>query len=776
MRRIYNWRKATVSDVEADGLEDATLLHVLAYNMIGHTPSEIKGSDLEKLKKFFQWHIDNEVPIVGHYFKLYDIPLCERILKMDLSKLMVIDTVALSWYLNTDRKLHGLDHFFEEYEIKKPEVGGGEWVIPIRGLVVSTRKEKKVEYKVYKYLDHTKHQEPEDIKHYNKFGLDFDSIDLEQIASTESEKSYNNRLELHLQLMRHRCREDVKINKAMWEDFMERLIDMYSQAKRVIDNGTVGGTRLSEDEETYLDQFKNCTSVDEWINEILTFLMFKMDNIALKEKTRWKVDVFKLQELHNELEDKIVTAKAALEAAMPPIPEYRNMNLPKKPTKKAKGGGEELSASGVRWNDAVNNLGCKNDLGHELSKSVEGNNEIIKILKGYNDPNANSTEQIKSLLYSHGWKPETFEFVDDKPAIEEWEARGRRGKKPKPRSVPQISKVGEDGKELCPSVLKLAEKIPEIMHYQKYTTIKNRLDTCKGWIRDMDDEGYLKAGCGGFTNTLREMHRGLVNIPGIDKPYGKEMRGCLIAGGGGISLGSDLSSLEDRSKHHFMLPHDPEYVATMMSDDYDPHLLTALSARMITQAEYDGYKMNTLTAAIKDAVTKARKAGKQTNYACVYGASPPTVARSAEVPLSQAEDLVNGYWELNWSVKTIAEEQVVITCNKGKKWLVNPVNGFCYSLRAEKDRFSTLCQGTGSFFFDMWIDNILNGMESKFGVRRLNGLFHDEFIASFKDTEINRKDMEKITLDAIDKVNITYKLRRKLGCDVQFGDNYAQIH
>ena len=76
----------------------------------------------------------------------------------------------------------------------------------------------------------------------------------------------------------------------------------------------------------------------------------------------------------------------------------------------------------------------------------------------------------------------------------------------------------------------------------------------------------------------------------------------------------------------------------------------------------------------------------------------------------------------------------------------------------------------------MWVDKILTDMESKWGVKRLTGQFHDEYITCFTDTMKNRQAMEKITLDAIEYLNGKYYLRRKLGCDVQFGYNYSEIH
>ena len=79
------------------------------------------------MKKFIQYHIEKELPVVAHYGIFYDIPLLEKLLGLDLSKLMVIDTVALSWYLNINREVHGLDSFFDDYGIAKPKIDTEQW-------------------------------------------------------------------------------------------------------------------------------------------------------------------------------------------------------------------------------------------------------------------------------------------------------------------------------------------------------------------------------------------------------------------------------------------------------------------------------------------------------------------------------------------------------------------------------------------------------------------------------------------------------------------------
>lgn len=85
---------------------------------------------------------------------------------------------------------------------------------------------------------------------------------------------------------------------------------------------------------------------------------------------------------------------------------------------------------------------------------------------------------------------------------------------------------------------------------------------------------------------------------------------------------------------------------------------------------------------------------------------PPKIAQTADIPLKEAQKLWDTYWERNKAVKQVAE-----TCKvkeiEDQKWLWNPVARIWYSLKYEKDRFSTLNQGTGSYCFDTWLAFIL---------------------------------------------------------------------
>lgn len=721
MKLVTNWEKASVCDIETDALLDTiTKIHIVGIKLQGRDTIVIEGNNHDRIKAMLNYHIENQIPIVGHNFIAFDVPALEKVLGIDLKNLMVIDTLALSWYLNVEMKSHSIESLIKEYDTD-----------------------------VEKYI------------------LDEDAWE---------DLSWEDAVA--------RVTSDVEANNIIWEDFKGRLKDMYSLAKREIDSGNVGGKRVSTEEELYIDSLRG-VSLEDHIDNILTFLMFKMDCVRLMESTRWKVDVEYLKESYKYLSQKLSEAAQQIESVMPKVPKYAKRTPPTRPYKK----NGDLSAAGQRWEDlkALLKSGEKDEYGNPKAEVREEG--FIHELVSYAEPNVGSVQQVKDFLFSKGWKPETFKYIRDKSAMDEWVSnkphKGATQKawnewknaKPEDRAIPQISKDGDDGKELCDSVLRLSEEVPEVKALEDYSVIEHRHGIIKGFLERMSEDGYLSYRIAGYTNTLRMRHAApLVNLPKAGRPYAESVRGSLIAGEGKVSIGSDLSGLEDRVKQHFMIPHDYDYVKEMMEPDYDAHIATALASGSITQEEASGYKQKTLPPEKMLEVSAKRALGKTVNYACVYGAGAAKIALTAGISVEEAQEALDGYWALNWSVEAIAKEQVVVECERGHKWLINPINGFLYNIRAEKDIFSTLAQGTGSYLFDMWVDAILTQMEEKWGVKSLTATFHDEVVIVCKDNPKVIGAIKDMINRSIDIVNEKYKLRRPLGCDIQVGQKYSDIH
>lgn len=99
MKAITNWRQASVADFEADNLlHGVTMMHVMSYKIVemnGEYSKEftIRRDDpnyVERVAKFFKHHIDKGIPVVMHNGIGYDVRMVEKVLKLDLSKLMVM--------------------------------------------------------------------------------------------------------------------------------------------------------------------------------------------------------------------------------------------------------------------------------------------------------------------------------------------------------------------------------------------------------------------------------------------------------------------------------------------------------------------------------------------------------------------------------------------------------------------------------------------------------------------------------------------------------------
>ena len=370
--------------------------------------------------------------------------------------------------------------------------------------------------------------------------------------------------------------------------------------------------------------------------------------------------------------------------------------------------------------------------------------QSLTVKTGEERANPNSVDQVKDWLFSLGWEPRTFKFLRDKVTGDT-------------RELEQVRKDGE----LCPSVLELAEKEPAINLLDGLSVLSHRIGVIKSMVNSEKD-GYVQASVAGITNTLRFRHaKPLVNLPAVDKPYGKEIRGCLTCPEGYTLCGADMTSLEDTTKRHYMQPLDPEYVKEMSKEGFDPHLDLAKHAGVVTQDDID--KHNSGERSLK----ALRKNYKVVNYSATYGVGAPTLSRTTGLPQGECKELLEAFWSRNWSIEKVASG-VRTKELFGSMWLFNPVSKFWYSLRGEKDRFSTLNQGTGVFCFDSWV-----AVCRKNGIQSI-GQFHDEIIALVKEGD---EDVTKTTMEqAIEKVNEKLTLNVPLGVDAQFGKTYAHIH
>lgn len=639
-----------VMDTELNGLFDATKIHCLCYYDLDTKESK-SFTNLLDIRNFLS---QPNLTLIGHNLILFDIRILEKLLKIKI-KARLIDTLALSWYLEPNRNKHGLGEYGEDFGVPKPPI------------------------------------------------VDWDGLETSIYV--------------------HRCEEDVKINTILWRKQWNHLMRIYEDRVE--------------------------------IHKFIDYISFKMDCVREQEETGIRLDV-KGTISNLERLEKIKSQKVLdLEAVMPKVPIFVTKSYPKNFYKKD----GSLSKDAEKWLELVKDIGLP---------PVDFK-EDIRYIKGYKEPNCNSHDQIKDWLYSLGWVPEHIKHVRNKDTGEV-------------KKIPQIgSKAAalEGTGEICDSIKILFEKEPALEILEGLFVTSHRISLLKGFLKNQKN-GMLYPTTSGLTNTLRLQHSIIVNLPSVDKLYGKECRGALIANEGSVLCGSDLSGVEDNTKRHYIYFYDPKYVEDMKVPGYDPHLELGVMAGMITQEEMEFYKNYEKkkkedihfipTKEDKERFGKIkvkRFQAKTTNFSATYKVGAATLSRNLNLPLSQSKMIIDTYWIRNKAILDV-EKSLTVKRLGGQMWQQNPVNKFWYSLRAMKDQFSTLNQGTAVYVFDRWIYYI-----RKQGVK-ISYQCHDEFLTNIKKGR--EEYMKKVINKAIDKTNEELKLNVTIGCSMDLGNTYAETH
>lgn len=528
---------------------------------------------------------------------------------------------------------------------------------------------------------------------------------------------------------KERVLEDVKINILLWEDLLSYLLELYNDVNTM--------------------------------KSFLKFINFKAENIMDQEKLGVKLDIKKCQENFELLSQKKDIIIEKLKGIMPQVDVIKEI---KNPGSKAFKKDDTLSVAGKKWFDKL----------EEFNLPVTYDKPFIRYVSSQSDPNPNSVEQVKDFLFSKGWVPLIYKESLSK-------ATGEISNVPQPR---------DKDKKLCKSILELAKKDPDIQYLEELSVINHRIGILKGFLRDVDSRGYLKARNGGLANSCRLQHRELVNLPKPSAAYGEYIRSLLICEDDEILLGSDLSSLENYTRTHFIAPIQPSAVDILKDPEYDSHTQLAIFAKMMTQDEeylykWCKYKDNDERKVVENLPTVyqqlsaeeidkefhrlniVRNKAKTTSYSALYGIGKAKLAKELKISEKEAQQLLDGYWLLNEPVKVFTEMCVTKEV-RNQLWVQNPLNNFWYTLRSSHTVFSVVNQSAGDYCFTLYLWNA-----KKLGLPVIAN-FHDEFLGRIKKGEEDLY-IEKIK-KAIATTNKQVKMNVTLGMDYALGKNYAEVH
>lgn len=533
----------------------------------------------------------------------------------------------------------------------------------------------------------------------------------------------------------HRVTEDVKINTYVWLKHLMMLRNLYNND-------------------------------DNTIKSLIKFLMTKAKVYKMYQDNPFLLDVetcIKSLELFDGMIEELVNT---LKKVMPKIPIYVTRTKPKTLYKKD----GTLSSAGEKWKVLTDGVG--KDIGYEGK---------IKELIRYDEPNPQSVQQVKDWLFSLGWEPLIYsDSINTKGEV---------------NRVPQVK---DKEKNLCKSVIKLSEKVPELKALTDLSLLQHRRGYFVGFLRDKVYEDKIVAGIAGLTNTLRIRHKTLVNLIKPSAPYGEYVRSLIKPQEGLIMIGSDVGALESMTRNNFVYDIDREFVEAQSHPFYDPHLEICEIAGMMTSTEVFFYKwwkekrknpdidleaigdipkdfqefLDKISSdedknTLHDKLDKKRHSGKSTNYSSMYGIGKDKLAKDLGITVKESSILIEAYWKKNNCVKVFSES--CFTKEVGEQlWVQNPMNKYFYSLRSKKDIFSTVNQGVGDYIFTLWQHNLMSMNVT------MNGGWHDETVVCCIPKE--KEDIiEKLKL-AMEKVNNQLKLKVPIGIDYKIGQSYAEVH
>jgi hypothetical protein len=523
----------------------------------------------------------------------------------------------------------------------------------------------------------------------------------------------------------HRCEEDVKINHALFMEQRDYLLELYDTEEQAL--------------------------------EFVKYSNFKSICVREQEDIGIRFDKERAEKCLLELEGQKAERIQALEKVIPPEDIMATKTVPS-PDKMYKKDGS-MSKAWQDWLQFRVDYGIPEDW----------NESKIQYVKGTKPGNPDSPAQIKNWLYGLGWEPCTFNYTRNKDTNEF-------------KGVPQI--YNKDTGEVTPSVKKLIEKEPAVELLNLLGKIKHRIGLFTGMLESAKEvePGHFRlyATISGYANTMRMQHKKpLVNLPKPSLFMGEEIRGCLISDEGSILCGSDLTGIENATRNNYIYAWDSEYVNEMDRPDFDPHCDIALLAGLMSEddsawfietsrkMEREGYHLSKEEEPKYKELKKIRGVAKQINFASVYGCSPKTMSRNTGMPLNFCAKLIDTYWERNWAVKAFSAT-VKTKVVKGQTWALNPVSKFWYSLRSEKDIFSTINQSTACFIFDRFV---LHTRKLKV---KIAYQCHDEMLFNLPE---GQEDYVRELIDyAIQKVNDELQLNVTIKSASAFGYTYSSCH
>ena len=261
------------------------------------------------------------------------------------------------------------------------------------------------------------------------------------------------------------------------------------------------------------------------------------------------------------------------------------------------------------------------------------------------------------------------------------------------------------------------------------------------------------------TGRLSSIEPNLQNIP-MRSEYGRLIRKAFLPEDDSVILSADYSQIELRVFAHLSGVKD---LIEAFKNNEDIHTKTAM----------DIFKVPSL------GVTKnMRRQAKAVNFGILYGISSYGLAEDIGIPVKEAKEFINKYFETYPGVKDYMNKEIADATKDGyvktimnRKRIIEELNSSNYNVRSMGERMAlnTPIQGSASDILKKAMVEIYDVFEKNNMKSKMLLQVHDELIFNVYNDEIDR--VKKIVHDIMTNV---FELSVPLEVDIETGNNWYE--
>lgn len=325
------------------------------------------------------------------------------------------------------------------------------------------------------------------------------------------------------------------------------------------------------------------------------------------------------------------------------------------------------------------------------------------------------------------------------------------------------AKKNKNGYATDIDVLKKLTEYPIINKILEYRALAKLYSTyIDGIISTIREDGKIHTI---YTQTLTRTGRlssiepNLQNIP-MRSEYGRLIRKAFIPEDNSVILSSDYSQIELRVFAHLSGVND---LINAFKEGVDIHTKTAMD---IFKVPMEGVTKN------------MRRQAKAVNFGILYGISSYGLAEDIGIPVKEAKEFINKYFETYPGVKDYMDKEIDEAKRTGyvktimnRKRVIEELKSSNYMVRSMGERMAlnTPVQGSASDILKKAMVEINNIFEKENIKSKMLLQVHDELIFNVYNDEIDK--VKDIVYNTMTKV---FELKVPLDVDIELGNNWYE--